>query len=693
MRTTVLFILLIPLALFAERHRATINEGWFFHRGDLTPEQAHARSSDLVWEAVTLPHSWNVKDAFDTLSGPGVPEHLTVMDYYYRGAAWYVRKIEIPSDWQGRRIAVHFEGAMQRTQVYVNGTRLGEYVGGYTAFTFDITPFAKPGVTVTLAVRVDNSYHYDIPPHRADYTMFGGLYRDVWLETTAPLYSDQVFLTTPEVKKDKATVSPRIQLRNDHAEKQAITAVVTIHDADGVMVGQRTTNASVAAESFKEIDIPSMEVADPRLWSPASPHLYTATTEILVEETIIDQREDRFGLRWFSFNPERGFILNGKPLKLKGVNRHQDVAGYGFAVPNDLHQRDMELIKTMGANFVRLAHYPQDPTILQAANELGLMIWEEIPVVTGVGREQFAANAKVMMRDMIKQHYNHPSIILWGLMNETIRSQPDEDLHWTVDLCRDLNAIAKELDPHRLTTQAQFAARGTDIFDHADIRGWNRYFGWYYEDFAAFPEWLDAQHEAHPEEIIIISEYGAGSLRGFHKEQPSESDFSETWGTAFHKAYWRALAERPWVGGSAVWNMFDFASEEKGGNEQGINQKGLADNQRRPKDVYYFYQSQWAEDPMIYIVSDTWINREGREGVPMPVEVFSNADSVELFLGKTSLGKKERTPVFWEWIWQAPLKDGWNRLRAVGQKNGVTIEDELWINYTITRLEQEEDAG
>ncbi|HKJ90514.1 MAG TPA: glycoside hydrolase family 2 TIM barrel-domain containing protein, partial [Oceanipulchritudo sp.] len=598
MRIPVLFLLLLPLGLFAERHRATINEGWFFHRGDITLEQAQAQSPDVGWEKVSLPHSWNVQDAFDTVNGPGVPEHLAVMDYYYRGPAWYVREIDIPSDWQNRRIAVHFEAAMQRTHVYANGTWLGEYVGGYTAFSFDITPVAQPGETVTLAVRVDNSYHYDIPPHRADYTMFGGLYRDVWLETTAPLYADQVFLTTPQVQEDMARISPRIELRNHHRETRSITAVVSIRDADGALVGQQKTTADVPAESAMEVGIPTFELTDPNLWSPASPHLYTATTEVLVEDNGVDRREDRFGLRWFSFDPDRGFILNGKALKLKGVNRHQDVAGYGFAVPNHLHRRDMELIKEMGANFVRLAHYPQDPAILKAANELGLLIWEEIPVVTGVGREGFAATAKTMLRDMITQHYNHPSIILWGLMNETIRSQPDEDLHWTVELCRDLNKIAKELDPHRLTVQAQYAARGTDIFDHADIRGWNRYFGWYYEDFDAFPKWLDTQRKAHPEEIIIISEYGAGSLRGFHKEQPSESDFSETWGTAFHKAYWRALAERPWVGGSAVWNMFDFASEEKGGNEQGINQKGLADNQRRPKDVYYFYQSQWADEPM-----------------------------------------------------------------------------------------------
>lgn len=693
MRILAVILLFLPLGLQAERHRETINTGWSFHRGDMTVAQAQARSPEFAWQAVTLPHSWNVEDAFDTLNGAGVPEHLTVMDYYYRGPAWYVRELVIPAEWEGRRIAVHFEGALQRTQVFINGTQLGEYIGGYSAFTFDLTPIARPGQSVKLAVRVDNSYHYDIPPHRADYTMFGGIYRDVWLETTAPLFAETAFFTTPEVSAGKAVLHPRLRLRNDLGQPQQISAEIEIRDADDQLIGRLQTKTTVAAGSTEEIVFQPFTMDNPRLWSPGSPHLYTATTKILIGQAVIDQRDDRFGLRWFSFDPKRGFILNGSPLKLKGVNRHQDVAGYGFAVPNELHQRDMEMIKAMGANFVRLAHYPQDPAILQAADELGLLIWEEIPVVTGVGREAFAANAKVMMRDMITQHYNHPSIILWGLMNETIRSQPDEDLFWTVDLCRDLNALAKQLDPHRLTTQAQFAARGTDIFDHADIRGWNRYFGWYYEDFAAFPEWLDAQHADHPEEIIIISEYGAGSLRGFHKERPSESDFSETWGTAFHKAYWKALAERPWVGGSAVWNMFDFASEEKGGNEQGINQKGLADNQRRPKDVYYFYQSQWAEEPMIYIVSDTWINREGREGVPLTIEVFSNADTVELFLDETSIGQKQRTPVFWEWIWQAPLKDGWNRLRAVGVKDGVTVEDELWINYTITRLEQEEDAG
>ncbi len=664
------------------RQRLSLNEGWSFVRGSV--EDA-AKSSD--WESVKLPHSWNVEDAFDRLEAP---DHVVAMDYYYRGLGTYRLDIEASRDWEGRRVEVLFEGALQRTRVWCNDVFLGEYVGGYSAFSFDLTPHLNLDAANELVVEVDNSYHFDIPPHRADYTMYGGLYRDAWLVVTDPLHLSKVFVDTPNVSQESAQVAVRTTVRNDHSEAAEGSLEAIFKGPDGKAMGRSSAAFVLAGGSETSVDLNGLSLPNPALWSPASPNLYTVELALKLKDEIVDQRQQRFGLRWFRFDPNRGFILNGSPLKVQGVNRHQDRAGYGFAVPNRLHREDIELIKAMGANFVRLAHYPQDPAVLEACDELGLLVWEEIPVVTGVGTEAFAATAKNMLRDMIEQHYNHPSIVVWGLMNETIRRQLDEELFWTVDLCRDLNALAKELDPSRVTAQAQFAARGTDIFDHSDIRGWNRYFGWYYDDFEGFGEWLDAQREVEPEAVIFISEYGAGIKRGYHLENPSQSDFTETWGTAFHKAHWKALMERPWVGGSTVWNMFDFGSEEKGGNIPGINQKGLADFDRRPKDVYYFYQSQWAEKLMAYIVSHTWVNRTGRIGETKTLEVFSNGDAVELFLNGNSLGRQTRQPGWHEWLWSTQLKEGINKLRAVAVKDGEIVEDNLLINYTVNLLEVEE---
>jgi len=670
--------LLLAGFLHGERTVLNINEDWDFH---LSAEGAEHRQVDL-------PHTWNARDAFDHLDGPA---HVTIMDYYFRGKGTYEKQLHIPADYADQRVEVFFEAAFQRARGWLNGHYLGEHKGGYSAFSFDLTPAMKAGEKNVLKVEVDNSFHYDIPPHRADYTMYGGLYRDVFLVATDPVHLDALYVDTPEVSREGARVGIRTEIRYPDGLEDEATVEGVILDPENNELVRSDVTVQLDGTGLQEIELPAAEVVEPALWSPSHPHLYTARVHLMHEDRRVDTLRSDFGLRWFHFDPQKGFFLNGEFTKIKGVNRHQDRHGYGIALSNEQHWEDMRLIKEMGANFVRLAHYPQDPAVLEACDRLGLLVWEEIPVVTGVGRETFAETSRQMLREMITQHYNHPSIIIWGLMNETIRRQLDKDLHWTVDLCADLNRLAKELDSIRLTAQAQFAARGTAIFEHSDIRGWNRYFGWYYDDFAGFAEWLDEEHRNNPDGVIFISEYGAGSERGYHLETPSQSDFTETWATAFHKAHWKAIQERDWVGGSAVWNMFDFASEEKGGNIPGINQKGLADFDRKPKDAFYFYQSQWADKPMVYIVSQTWINRTGREDEVKTLEVFSNCETVELFLNGDSLGKIERGEGWHEWLWKTRLPEGINELRAVGTSGQTVVEDRLTINYTVNLIEQEED--
>lgn len=673
-RTVMSFFLGVSAVLLAyPRSVEKINSDWRFHKGEV--EMGYRIDlDDSGWKSVDLPHTWNVDDSFDRR---GVDDGLDIAFYYYRGAGWYRKSILLSKGDEHRRVFLNFEGANKVADVWVNEQHIGRHVGGYTGFGFDITSAVDSDRENLIAVRVDNSYNYDIPPHRADYTMYGGIYRDVYLIKTLSRYIGNVQISTPNVSLETAKVYVTIPVSNLSPDRFNGLLELSITDSRNQIVSVVKENVVISPESTHDFVINVEEISNPLLWAPDARNMYQAKIQLVNGNGVFDDITERFGLRWFSFDPDRGFFLNGKHLRLKGVNRHQDRAGYGNAVPDSLHIEDIQLVKSMGANFIRLAHYPQDPAVLSACDSLGLLVWEEIPVITSVGKEKFKENAKEMLREMIMQHYNHPSIIIWGLMNETVRHQPDDELHWTVDLCKELNELAHHIDPYRVTAQAQFDSRGTDILEVTDIRGWNRYFGWYRGKFGDFGTFMDEQKRQNPHHNFIISEYGAGSKRGYHIENPTEPDFSEEWQLAFHKNHWEQISDRPWIAGSCVWNMFDFASDEKGGNIPHINQKGLADFSRIPKDVFYFYQSIWTKKPMIYIVSHTWLERAGKKGESKRIEVFSNCDEVDLFVNKNSLGRR-KSP----FIWEVFFDEGRNDLQAVGKKGDITVDDQISLTYT-----------
>ncbi|UCD37245.1 MAG: glycoside hydrolase family 2 protein [Fidelibacterota bacterium] len=650
-----------------------LNTGWRFHKGDV--EGGYKRDLEhRKWARIDLPHTWNVDDPFDQR---GVDDGYDIAPGYYRGPAWYRKMVRLPRSREPQRYFLEFEGANKVADVWVNEVHVGNHTGGYTGFRFDITPHVNLGKDNLIAVRVNNAYHYDIPPQSADYTMYGGIYRDVYLVRTAPVYFDHAHVMTPKVSREQAIVILDTRITNASGASFAGRVEAIVHDPHGKEVASSSTEISFPSDTTAKLQVQLDGLDHPLLWSPEKPQLYTAKVQIISGDEVIDSLSERFGLRWFSFDPDHGFFLNGEHLRLKGVNRHQDRAGYGNAVPNELHVYDMQLIKAMGANFVRLAHYPQDPAVLDACDRLGLLVWEEIPVVRSVGREAFKANAVQMLAEMIDQHINHPSIIIWGVMNEVVRDQPDDELHWSVELCQELVDLAHALDPSRYTAQAQFQDRGTNIMGITEISGWNCYDGWYRGVFEEFGANMDERKQLYPQQVFIISEYGAGSKRGFHIENPTFPDFSEEWQLAFHRSYWEQISQRPYIAGSCVWNMFDFGSYEKGGNIPHINQKGLADFDRQPKDVYYFYQSIWTEEPMVHIVSHTWTDRMGIAGEKKGIQVFSNCDSVEFFVNGSSLGFQERP-----FTWEVSFRAGVNRLEAVGYKAGVTLQDELTIRYT-----------
>ncbi|HYX42467.1 MAG TPA: glycoside hydrolase family 2 TIM barrel-domain containing protein, partial [Pyrinomonadaceae bacterium] len=663
------------------RVRYTINSGWRFMRADVAGAEA-PRFDDASWAVVDLPHTWNAEDTRDDVPG------------YWRGVGWYRRRLELSESLRARRLYLYFEGANQVADVYVNGRHVGRHVGGYTAFACDITLAARVGETNLVAVKVDNTHNPDIPPTSADFNFYGGIYRDVWLIATDPVHftlrdygSQGVYVETPQVSEVSATVRVRGTLANESACArnsvcaQQVEVTSTVFDATGraVLTASSPITSSEGLETtFEQTTMP---LSHPHLWSPDDPYLYTMRTTVREGARVFDEITSPLGFRWYSFDAARGFFLNGAHLKLRGTNRHQDYPGLGNAVPDALHVRDMERIKEAGFNFVRLAHYPQDPSVLDAADRLGLIIWEEIPVVNQITvSAAFNANAEQMLTEMIRQHRNHPSIFLWGYMNEVFLGpkMTDEHVRATVALARALEAICRREDPARWTTIAlhydpQGLYESSGLYDITRVVGLNLYFGWYYDTFADFGKFVDEQHRRHPDRPLFISEYGANSDTRLHSLAPRRYDSTAEWQRMYHESYLAQTNARPFLAGGAVWNVFDFGAEQRGETIPHTNQKGLFTATRRPKDVLYFYQAQFSAAPVLHIATRDWPRRAGAADQAgahtsqQTVDVYTNLSVVELIHDGVSLGRQRVGPSR-RAAWPVAFHDGVNKLVARGQR-------------------------
>ena len=691
MRLLAAFLLLVPSASAAQgpapaepRLRYTINDSWRFSPGGIAfGERPQTRSEG--WEPVTLPHTWNATDWLDDVQG------------YRRGVAWYHRELPLDSSLVGKRLFLHFEGVNQTADVYVNGSYAGSHRGGYTAFTIDITRLARLGSAPNLvAVQVSNAHDPMIAPLSVGYALYGGIYRDVWLVATDALHltmsdhgSSGVYVTTPQVTRASGTVQVRGTVANNGAREKQLRVVNSVVDASGRQVATATARVSVPARGAGSFAHALPPIAGPRLWSPDDPYLYTVRTDIYEGDALRDRVTNPLGFRWFTFTPNGGFTLNGEKLQLRGTNRHQDRAFLGSALPNALHRSDLEMIKEMGANFLRLAHYPQDPAVLEAADRLGLIIWEEIPVVNYItvdsGFTEVTAN---QLRDMIRQHHNHPSVMIWGIMNEVflwseggyrIGRQGDTTyMRQARDFARHLDSIARAEDPTRYTAMAIHGSADYDlsgVSDAAQIIGLNRYDGWYSGTFEQFGRGLDRRHEQRPNEIIMVSEYGAEDDFRVNSLAPERFDFSGTWMRRYHESYIEQINARPWLAGTAIWNQFDFSQPDVGGSISHMNQKGMATFDRQPKDLYYLYKANWNPEPMVYIASRTWTKRTGTDStaargagprpVTQPVDIYSNLPAVELFVNGRSLGVRQPNGVK-RVTFDVPFVDGDNVLEARG---------------------------
>lgn len=700
------------------RIRRSIDAGWKFHWGGLNFAWSPT-VSDEGWSRVTIPHTWNAHDPFDDIPS------------YRRGIGWYRKELQLDDALRGKRIFLYFEGANQVADVYVNGAFVGEHKGGYTAFAFDITRYVKfdgDENANLVAVKVDNSQNPFIPPLSVGYALYGGIYRDVWLVATDPVHfevtdhaSSGVYVSTPHVSRERGEVHVRGTIVSDPEADKKIVAergsdaadgarrnlrvVSTVFDESGRRVVEASSTIAVPSGGKAEFSHDVPPIANPHLWSPDDPYLYRVSTSVYSGKELRDRVDSPLGFRWFSFDPDSGFALNGRKLQLRGTTRHQDYAGEGSALSNEQHVRDMQLIKEMGANFVRLAHYPQDPAVLNAADRLGLLVWEEIPVVDYITvSPEFTCNAQRMMREMIRQHYNHPSVIAWGLMNEVFLWSPEGArigrqtdttyMREVRDFALSLDSVAKAEDTSRYIAMAMHGSKDYDLAGLTDVPqllGLNIYSGWYSGTFEGFGNWVDNRHARNSKELIFVSEYGAEDDARVNSLHPERFDFSGSWQRLFHESYLRQIAARPWLAGTAIWNEFDFSQPEVGGSIPYMNQKGMLTWDRKPKDVYYLYKANWNPEPMVHIASHSWTERMGtapdapygKGPVPVrqPVDVYSNLPRVELFLDGRSLGAKAPDDVH-SATWQVPLVQGENVVEVRGELNGREYSDRVTIHFT-----------
>jgi beta-galactosidase len=664
------------------RERRNMNAGWLFQRqshgaGELgsfdrrnglaaqvEPVFAKAPTpeyDDSWWQPVDLPHTWNAHDVADGISG------------YWRGIGWYRKHFSIDEKYSGKRIFLEFEGVNQVSQFWLNGRLLGDHKGGYTGFEFDITGLVQFGEGGNiLTVKVDNLHHPTIPPTvKTDYSFYGGIYRDVWLRICNGAYISAVHWTTPQVTSDYADLRLETRIFDRTGEIKHLRAVHEVLDPSNRLAQKISSEVILQPEENKLIETKEVRIAPVSLWSPETPNLYRIRTTLWEGERMLDSTEDPLGIRWFRFDPQRGFFLNGSRVQIQGTNWHQSYPGMGNALPNSRHVKDLENVRDMGANFWRTSHYPHDVATMEASDRLGLMVWEELPVNKEIGDpDEYIANVSVMAREMIERDRNHPSVVVWGIAGEVNASE--EISHRVVAA---VSRLYRELDPTRPIGMHE--PRGEGIEKLVDVVG-----------LGAGPE-TDRKHEEHPHRSFMTAEYSASLTgRGIYGASPESEDTA----CNKHEEHLSRLNLRPWMAGGVIWHQFDYDGETYDAVVPHLVAFGVADAWRIPKEAYYFYESQWSRRPMVHIVGHwTWPHGNGKT---REVRVYSNCGEVELFLNGCSLGKKAKgeypgllnPPRIWKVLYEPGL------LKAVASAEGQEIAHEIRTAGEAHHIQLESDA-
>jgi len=695
----------------------TLTSGWEFYRSDLSgPWEAlrTGRPAELpVWEQVSLPHCYNALDGVD----PDVA--------YYQGPTWYRSYLELDNPFMGGRTVLHFEGAGQKTRVFLAEFPAGEHVGGYDEFRIDLTEALalfreKYGSEdfegkVPLLVRVDNSRDTEmIPSDLSDFNLYGGIYRPLHLHYL-PAFSIRQLHVASELNPALSEAS--IQLRTRFYNPSGFTGnarlQVEVTSPEGASVLSREFEHPLEGLDELFMDFP---IADPSLWSVDQPRLY----QVKFSCSWDGQRsmaEERFGFRSFEFVKNGPFKLNGQRLLLKGTHRHEDHAGIGGATMSpDLITQEMQMMKDMGVNFIRLGHYQQSGAVLDLCDELGFLVWEEIPWCRGgLGGELYQAQARRMLTHMIEQHYNHPSVIIWGLGNENDWPGDFEEFDTTriQAFMKELHDLSHQLDPSRKT-----AIRRCDFCKHiVDVYSPSIWAGWYRGKYTDYRE-VSRKHMEEVDHFLHV-EWGASHHARRHSENPDvgleniastgaaderdgdflmkggearvsrDGDWTESYAVNLIDWHLKEQETMDWLTGTAYWPFKDFSTPLRPENPVPfVNQKGVVERDLTKKESYYVFQSYWTEAPMAHIYGHSWPVRWGAEGEGKMVKVYSNCPEAELFLNGTSRGIRQRNSQNFPAAglrWIVPFQEGQNTLKVVAKKDGRQVVDQITVQYQTQR--------
>ena len=590
-----------------------INGGWIFSKEAKTAPV----SLPAGWQEINLPYTWNGEDGQDGGND------------YYRGTCFFVKSLKADEMPAGEVKYLQFDGVNSSCEVFWNGKSITKHDGGYSTFRVKLDNIKDENV---LAVAVNNSSNDRVYPQNADFTFYGGIYRDVKVigvgekHFDLDYYGSPAIMVTPEIKGKDAVVEIKTFINDD----DDCTVKYEIY-ADGEVI------ASAVGEEDDEVKI---TIENVHLWDGLKdPYLYTAKATLIYKGEEVDEVSTRFGCRSFKIDPEKGFILNGREYPLRGVSRHQDRPGIGNALLPEHHKEDLDLIVEMGANTIRLAHYQHSQVFYDLCDEAGLVLWAEIPYISKHMPNGYD-NTISQMKELVSQNYNHPSIVVWGLSNEiTIAGANDPDL---IRNHKKLNELCHEMDKTRLTTIASVSMCSIDAeYVHiSDVLSYNHYFGWYGGTTDMNGPWFDEFHKKYPNKPIGISEYGCEALN-WHTSTPMQGDYTEEYQSFYHEELIKQIAERPYLWATHVWNMFDFAADARAeGGENGMNHKGLVTFDRKyKKDSFYAYQAWLSDKPVLHLCSKRYIDRV--EDVTK-VTVYSNLDEVELFANGESVGKQKK---------------------------------------------------
>ncbi|WP_110310023.1 glycoside hydrolase family 2 TIM barrel-domain containing protein [Dysgonomonas alginatilytica] len=706
----ILLCLFLGISLYSSAQinyepRTRLNDGWEFLKQDLgsiweavRPVKAGDPESVPLWTKVNLPHCFNEEDAVD----PDVN--------YYEGPGWYKKMLEVNNPYPDGRILLQFEGAGQKTEVYIFTQKVGSHVGGYDEWIVDITDAVKKfqqsdeakrfGGKIPLSIRCDNTRDTEmIPSDLSDFNIYGGIYRYLNL-VYAPALSFKDIYTNPSV--DEKGKEGKLSINVDFLNFSNIANAkldIKIYDPNGKIVKQE----SQTLNDFQSKNVLSVNIPKPTLWSPKNPNLYSCELTLSSSSGTITNK-NKFGFRHFEFKEKGPFFLNGERFLLKGTHRHEDHAGLAAAMPEDLIIKEMEMMKEMGVNFIRLGHYQQSRIVLEQCDRLGFLVWEEIPWCRGgLGGDVYKDQARRMLTNMITQHRNHPSIILWGMGNENDwpNDFPEFDKEKIRAFMTELHNLSHSLDDSRLTCirRCDFCKDIVDVYSPSIWAGWYRGIYTEYKKFSEeardqvnhflHVEWGGDSHAGRYAEIDYsdLNKVKAGDMSIFESIAKASKDntWNETYVCDIIDWHLKEQETMPWLTGAAYWPFKDFSTPVRPDNPVPyVNQKGVVERDLTKKEAFYVFQSYWTDEPMIRIFGHSWETRWGKADEKKLIKVYSNCEQVELFLNGKSLGMKKRNSPDFPAAglrWESLLQQGKNTLKAVGMKGKVKIEDEISFDY------------